>query len=88
LHSDKSDQRPPAALPNHADDALGPNATIGFVVSMQANFYLCAQHRASSRVIGKCVNASESVGGDGGANPLKGIAVIVVTRRLDHHKME
>ncbi len=88
MHADQADQRPAAELADQADDAVRPYATIGLVVGVQADLDVRPQDLAPARVLGESVEAGERIGGDGRADPLDRIAVVVVMRRLDHHEMK
>ena len=88
LHADQTDQRPAALLADLADDPVRAYAPVGFVVGMQADFDAGSQHVAALGVHRQAVEAGERVGRDGRAEPLDGIAVVIVMRRLDHHEME
>ena len=88
LHTDHSYQRTATLLPYHADDAVGPYPPVGLVVSVQADLNVRSQYLAPARVLGKSIEAGQRIGRNGGTNPLDGIAVVVVVRRLDHHKMQ
>ena len=88
LHADQADQRLAAGLPDHADDAVGPNAPVGLVIGVQADLDAFAQHAAPLRVLGEAVEAGERIGRDRRPDPLDRIAVVVIVRRLDHHEMK
>ena len=88
LHADQSDQRAAALFTDQVDDAVRPYAPVGFVVGVETNFYVRAQDVAATGVFGERIEARQGVGRDGRADPLNRIAVVVVMRRFDHHKMK
>jgi len=88
LHADQSDQRAAALFADQIDDAVRPDAPVGFVVGVKTNFYVRAQDVAATGVFGERIESRQSVGRDGRAEPLNRIAVVVVMRRFDHHKMK
>ena len=88
LHPDEADQGAAAFAADHADDLVGPHPPVGLVIGVEADFDVRAQHLAGARVLGEAVEAGQRVGGDGRADPLDRIAVVVVMARLDHHEVE
>ena len=88
LHADQADQRLAAGLADHADDPVGPDAPVGLVIGVEADFDVRPEHLAAARVLGEAVQAGERVGRDRRAEPLDRIAVVVVMRRLDHHEVK
>ena len=88
LHADQADQRLAAGLADFPDDAVRTDAPVGLVVGVQADFDARPQHLAALGVLRQAVQAGERVGRNGRPEPLDGIAVVIVMRRLDHHEME
>ena len=88
LYADQADQGAAALALDHADDLVRPYPAVGFVEGVQAYIDAGAQYLAPARVLGQRVQAGKRVGGDSRAQPLYRIAVVVVMRRLDHHKMK
>jgi hypothetical protein len=88
LHPDQTNQCPPAAFADQADDAVRPYAAVGLVVGVQADLDVRPQDRTPARVLSECVETGERIGGDGRADPLDRIAVIIVVRRLDHDEVK
>src|SRR5262249_48909146 len=64
------------------------NAPVGLVVSVDADCHTGAEHPAPAGVFGETVEAGERVRRDRGLDPLDGIAVVVVMRRLDQNQVE
>ena len=79
LHADQADQRSAALLADQ-DDAFRPNAAVGLVICMQANFDIRSQHLAAAGVFSERVQASKRIGRNGGADPLDRIAVVIIVR--------
>ncbi|MGC1766629.1 MAG: hypothetical protein WA769_27360 [Pseudolabrys sp.] len=88
MHPDQSDQCPAAAFADRADDAVRPYAAVGLVVGVQAELDARPQDVAPPRILGESVETGECIGGDGRADPLDRVAVVVIVRRLDHHEVE
>ena len=88
LNPDQSDQGSAVGLSDHPDDLVGLNAPIGFIVGVQAQFDVRSEHVAGARVFREAVQTRQRVGRNGRPEPLDGIAVVVVVRRLDHHQMK
>ena len=63
-------------------------APVGFVVSVDADCHAVAEHLTPAGIFGETVEAGERVRRNRGLDPLDGIAVVVVMRRLDQNQME
>src|SRR5258708_33432629 len=61
---------------------------VGFVIGMQADFDIGSKHVPAACVLRQGVHPCQRVGGNGRAEPLDRIAVVIVVRRLDHHEVE
>jgi hypothetical protein len=55
---------------------------------VQADLDVPAKHAAGAGVLGKAVQAGKRIGRDGGADPLDGVAIVIVVGGLDHHEMK
>ena len=88
LHADQADQRLAAGLADIADDPVRADPPVGLVIGVQADLDARSQHVAALRVHRQAVEAGERVGRDRRLEPLDGIAVVIVMRRLDHHEVE
>ncbi len=79
-----TDQRYQAMSVGHFfGDTFGPNARIGLVYKRDFYIDIVAEDAAVSAVKREVVQHCESVGWDGGTQPLDRIAVVVVMRRFD-----
>ena len=88
LNPHEADEALPALLADQADDLAWPHPAVGFVISVQAKLDIRPERLVSAQLLAQAVEAGERVRGNGGANPLNRIAVIIVMRRLDHDEME
>ena len=88
LHADEADERAAAGAADHRNDFVRAHAAVGFVVGVQMNIHVRAEDAALLRVLRQPVHAGQRVRGNGGADPLDRIAVVVVMRRLDHDKVK
>lgn len=66
----------------------GVGSAVGLVVGVQAELDARPQDVAPPRILGESVETGECIGGDGRADPLDRVAVVVIVRRLDHHEVE
>src|SRR5262245_39463932 len=88
LHADQTDQDATALFADHTNDAIRPHPPVGLIEGVESDFDFWPQYLAPTHVFSKCVQAGQRIGRNGRADPLNGIAVVVVVRRLDHHKMQ
>jgi len=62
LHADQTDQAAAARAADHADDLVGLNPPVGFVVGVQPDIDARAQHLAALGVLRQRVQAGERIG--------------------------
>jgi hypothetical protein len=86
LHADKTDQRLATRLADFSDNPVRLDPPVGFVIGMQADFDIGSKPAAC--VLRQGVHPCQRVGGNGRAEPLDRIAIVIVVRRLDHHEVE
>src|SRR6516164_11813897 len=75
LHPDQSDEGAATGSVNHADDPVGPDAAVGFVIGVDADRHIRSKHLAPARVFGEAVEAGERVRRDRRLDPLDRMAV-------------
>jgi hypothetical protein len=61
LHPDQSDEGPATGSVDHADDPVGPDAAIGLVIGVDADYHIGTEHLPPARVFGETVKASECI---------------------------
>ena len=88
LHADDADQRPAATQGEVADDPRGQDAPVGLVVGLDRKIDVRPKDFAMARVFSETIHASERVRRQRGAEPLNGIAPVVVMGRLDQDEGE
>jgi len=88
LHADKTDQRLATRLADFSDNPVRLDPPVGFVIGMQADFDIGSKHVPAACVLRQGVQACQRVGGNGRAEPLDRISIVIVVRRLDHHEVE
>jgi hypothetical protein len=88
LNADKANQGFATVLRDHAYDLLRPYAPVGFIKGVDLDLNVGAEDAAAFRIDRQTVQASQCVGGDGRAEPLDRIAVIIVMSGLYKHDME
>ncbi len=88
LHSYEANQGFAALLGDHSNDLVRTHAPVRFVVGVQTDLHVRPKRLAAVGVLRKPVQTGERVGRNGRPEPLNGIAVVIVVRRLDHDEVE
>src|SRR5262249_24995924 len=88
LNPTQADKRSTTGSSDHSDDPIGSDASIGLVVSVDADSHVGANHPPPTGVFGETVEASECVRRYRRLDPLNRIAVVIVMRRLDQYHVE
>jgi hypothetical protein len=86
--ADKTDQRLATRLADFSDNPVRLDPPVGFVIGMQADFDIGSKHVPAACVLRQGVQACQRVGGNGRAEPLDRISIVIVVRWLDHHEVE
>src|ERR1700730_7687540 len=76
------------SLSYFSDNPVRLDPPVGFVIGMQADFDIGSKHVPAACVLRQGVQACQRVGGNGRAEPLDRISIVIVVRRLDHHEVE
>ena len=88
LHADHGDEAAAAIGLDHADDLFGPDPAVGFVEGVKPDIDVVAETFPIPEIGNQAVEAGHGVRGDCRPEPLNGIAVAAIVRRLDHDKMK
>ncbi len=88
LNADEADQRLAAAAADIGDDARWPDAPAHFVVGLEDDVDIVAEHRPPLGIGAESEQHGERVGRDERAHPRDRIAVLAIARRLDHDHIE
>ena len=86
MDANEPDEGAVAGLAHQSDDPVWPDAAVGLVISVDADYHIGTQHPAPARVFGETVKASERIRRDRGLDPLDRIPIVVVMGWLDQHQ--
>src|SRR5262249_33491288 len=87
LNPDQTDETA-ATRVNIADRALDVDDRVALVIGLDRDIDVWPEHFGGGTFGHEAVSAREAVGGDGGAQPLDDVAVLIVVRRLDQDRRE
>jgi hypothetical protein len=88
LHPDQRDQGAAARSADSPNDPVRPDPAVGLVIGIESDGDVRAEQLAALGVLCQAVQGCEGIGGNRRPQPLNGIAVVVVMRRLDQHQMK